>query len=88
MKYGEEVIKLFQYYVDNGINPRSERRIGVVKYKKVIGVYDSIEEANNETEKMEKKHTFTLLCFYCFKLCFEKFGFSHVRSNPRLGGFK
>lgn len=63
MKYGEEVIKLFQEYRDKRITPKHEYRIGVDKGGKIIAVYGNIKEALIETLKTEKLHTFYLICY-------------------------
>lgn len=70
MKYGEEIIKLFQYYIDNGIKPTGETRVGVVIEGKVIDVYSNLHAAMydetpgklREPRNYEKKVTF--ICFF------------------------
>lgn len=63
MKYGEDVIKLFQEYRDRRIQPKGEYRIGVCKGGKIIAVYSDLKEALNETLKTEKLYTFSLICY-------------------------
>lgn len=78
MKYGEDVVKLFQYYIDNNLKPTGETRVGVVMDDKVIAVHASLYGAMYDIEYKEKKCTF--ICFYPLTKQYP----TNVRLNPPI----
>lgn len=86
MKYGEEVVKLFQYYIDNNIRPMDENRVAIVKNKVVLGVYSTHMEAGEEADKKLERLTYMLYVFYPILPCLEKFNFPYSQSYAKLGG--